>query len=91
MKKIFAITAPLVLLAACAGGPADMKTEADAFLRSYTDTYQMLSYTAAEAEWASNTRIVEGDTTNTYKARMANEALAAFTGGVENIEHARKF
>ncbi|MCZ6765414.1 MAG: M2 family metallopeptidase, partial [bacterium] len=47
--------------------------------------------TAAEAEWASNTRIVEGDTTNTYKARMANEALAAFTGGVENIEHARKF
>lgn len=91
MRKVFAMSVPLVLLAACAGGKANVQTEADAFLRTYTDTYQTLSYTAAEAEWASNTRIVEGDTTNTYEARMANEALAAFTGSVENIEKARKF
>jgi len=90
MKKVFG-TLVVLLAVGCTAATGDLQGEADAFLLSYTDMYQKLSFTAAEAEWASNTKIVEGDTTNAYQARMANEALAAFTGSVENIEGARKF
>ena len=34
MRNVFAMAIPLVLLAACVGGTADVQTEADAFLRS---------------------------------------------------------
>ncbi len=75
-------------LAACSNGHEE---EARAFLADYTVEYQKLAYESSEAEWRSNTRIVEGDTTNAYRTRMANEALAAFTGSTENIETARRF
>ena len=43
----------------------------------------------AEAEWAANTHIVEGDPTNAERQKAASEALARFTGGVARIEAAR--
>ena len=76
-----------VSLAACS---ADYEAEALQFLAVYNAEYMTLGYESAEAEWQSNTRIVEGDTTNAYRTRMANEALAAFTGSEENIETARR-
>ena len=91
MKKTITTGLLLFSLTACGSSAVDIRNEAEVFLQEYTVEYQKLSYTSAEAEWASNTRIVEGDTTNTYKTRMANDALAAFTGSVENIEKARKF
>jgi len=69
------------------GGNAD----AQRFLDGYTAEYLRLNYESAEAEWASNTHIVEGDATNSVRTKAANEALAAFTGDVENIETARRF
>ncbi len=63
--------------------------DAQAFLDGYTPTYQGLYYAASKAEWQSNTRIVEGDTTAAYETRRASEALAAYTGSVESIERAR--
>jgi peptidyl-dipeptidase A len=65
--------------------------EAQAFLEHYTERYQQLYYASAEAEWTANTHIVEGDETNADRVKAANEALAAFTGSVENIEQARSF
>jgi len=73
-------------LAACSDSHED---EAQAFLAAYNLEYQKLGYKSAEAEWRSNTHIVEGDTTNAHRTRMANEALAAFTGGKESIETAK--
>jgi peptidyl-dipeptidase A len=85
----------MVLLAVgCSGGDGGgsaVQTEAQAFLDAYTTEYLELQYESAEAEWASNTKIVEGDTTNAYRTRRANEALAAFTGSSDNIENARKY
>ncbi|TPE45834.1 M2 family metallopeptidase [Pontibacter mangrovi] len=62
---------------------------AQAFLNEYSNTYQDLYTKSAEAEWASNTKIVEGDTTNAAATQRANEAFAAFTGSAENIEKAK--
>ena len=68
----------------------EIQMEAQGFLDDYTATYADLSYAAALAEWESNTRIVEGDDTNAQRTRAANEALAAFTGSIENIETCRR-
>lgn len=91
MMKSFLLLAGLLLLAACAPSPQALQSQAQEFLDGYTARFKELSYASAQAEWASNTRIVAGDTTNAHNTRVANEALAAFTGSVANIEKARHF
>ena len=85
----------LILLAAalpsCSKGPQELQKEVQAYLDSYATRYQELSYAANQADWASNTRIVEGDSTNAIATRAAREALAAFTGSEENIEKCRAY
>jgi peptidyl-dipeptidase A len=74
----------LILLAAslpsCSKSPQDLQKEVQAYLDSYATRYQELFYAANQADWASNTKIVEGDSTNAIATRAAREALAAFTG-----------
>jgi peptidyl-dipeptidase A len=72
-----------------AAAAAEVASPAAAFLAQYSRTFQELSTAAAEAEWATNTHIVEGDETNARRLREAKEALARFTGDVQNIERAR--
>jgi len=69
---------------------APQRTRAQAFLDEYSAEYQRLYYASSKAEWASQTHIVEGDDTNSQRTRAANEAMAAFTGSVANIETARE-
>jgi peptidyl-dipeptidase A len=83
------ITAVSFLLFGCSGS-SKLQEQAEMFLNDYTSEYMRLQYASAEAEWKSNTEIIEGDTTNAHATRMANEALAQFTGGTENIEKARE-
>ena len=71
--------------------PDESQKEAQVFLDSYTEQYQSLYYIMAKAEWKSNTKIVEGDSTNAIATRKANEAYAKFTGSRENIDAAQKF
>ena len=82
-----------MLLPGCASPRKDAKLEAEVrqYLEGYNATYQELSAASNEAQWASNTHIVEGDDTNAKNTQAADEALAAFTGSVENIETARKY
>lgn len=75
------------LVAGCAGKQSDVQT----FLDAYNDRYTKLYYNSSQASWKTNTEIREGDTVNAYQSRVAEEALTAFTGSVENIENARKF
>lgn len=62
-----------------------------AYLNEYNDQYRKLYYASALGQWELNTRIVEGDTMNAYKARMADEAMAKFTGSKENIDKATSY
>ncbi len=95
MKNLF-----LLVLAfgafACTQNPKETTTteneaqlSAQRFLDSYTREFKQLYYASAEAEWASNTRIVAGDTTNAWQVQQANEALARFTGSAQNISEAQ--
>jgi peptidyl-dipeptidase A len=82
-----------MLLPGCASPRVNPELEAEVgrYLEGYNATYQRLSSASSEAEWASNTHIVEGDDTNAKRTQEASEALAAFTGSAENIETARGY
>ena len=84
--------APTLLLFSLAYGCSDdLKVEVDAYLTEYAQTMQALAYEAEKADWASNTHIVEGDTTNAARTQRAQKALAAYLGSVENIERIRGY
>jgi peptidyl-dipeptidase A len=78
-----------LLAAACVD--TEFRSEADAYLTAYEIEGQGLYYAWSEAEWASNTRIVEGDPTNAARTRDAREAMMRFAGSVENIDTIRAY
>lgn len=71
-----------------ADGPRE---EAARFLAQWQRDYQRLYYEAQQADWASNTRIVEGDSTNAVRTRRAREALSAYVGSTATVERVRGF
>lgn len=97
MRLCLSLSLFVIMLAACTDSPQrsgshknEATQEAQEFINSYTETFSGLYYESAEAEWAANTRIVEGDTLNSWRVQQANEALAEFTGSEENISKARE-
>lgn len=92
-KSIYWLAISTFMFAAIACNNQETKkinaaADAKAFLESYNATFQKLYYASAEAEWAANTHIVPGDSTNALAVQKANEAMAAFTGSAENIARA---
>ncbi len=88
------VCAVLVLATSCSrraqlAEQAAVQADTDVFLAAYTAEFQKLYTASSEAQWSSNTHIVEGDDTNAKRTREADEQLAAFTGSVANIEAAR--
>jgi peptidyl-dipeptidase A len=88
MKKLFISGVALALLWSCENKKANQQ-EADSYIKEYSQQFQKLYTLSAEAEWNSNIRIVEGDSSNAIATRQANEAMAAFTGSEENIKKTR--
>ncbi|MBC7759465.1 MAG: M2 family metallopeptidase [Phormidesmis sp. FL-bin-119] len=81
----------LLVFAACNTNKPVNNAEAQAFLDTYTAEYVKLLTASSGAQWAANTRIVEGDSTNAKLVESTGEAYAAFTGSKENIEKAQGF
>ena len=61
------------------------------FIASYEQRYQKLYAASQEAQWASNTHIVPGDSGNAVRSRQTGEALARFVGSSENIARLRGY
>ncbi len=72
-------------------GPTQEQKDAQAFLDYYNQEYVKVYTASSLASWAVNTEIKEGDTMNAYNSRIADEAMSAFTGSVDNIEKTKKF
>lgn len=90
MIRVILVSAMLALIFSCSSSQ-QIQRDAQTFLDQYTKEYQKLYYESAKAQWASNTKIVEGDSTNAIATRKANEAFAEFTGSEENINQAQKY
>jgi peptidyl-dipeptidase A len=74
-----------------ASGPTPIVAEVDAYLHDYATTFQRLYYASQEAQWASNTHIVAGDTTNAARTKQAQEVYARFVGSNENVSRIRGY
>ncbi len=83
------LSCTMLLSVACGGAPVTEK--ADRFIADYEDQYQRLFYEWQKAEWASNTHIVEGDTTNAARTKATYEAWTDFVGDSDNIEKIRGY
>ena len=81
----------LALLACQSGTSRSANAALDDYLSRYSHEYQRLYYESGLAEWESNTRIVEGDSTNSIRTRRANEALARFVGSNDNIARIQEY
>jgi peptidyl-dipeptidase A len=95
-KTLVLICLSSVLLWSCGDGgeqkgASKEQAEAQQFLDGYTEKYVSLYTNSSTAQWNANIQIIAGDTTMTEAARMADEAMAAFSGSKENIEQAKKF
>lgn len=93
-KSIVAVFVSATILSSCKiAGVSNEANQAAAqkFIDSYTEQYVKLYTNSSEAQWKSNTEIVQGDSTNTINAQKADEAMAVFTGSQQNIDSARKY
>ena len=70
---------------------ADPKAEVQKFIDQYTERFLDLYAISSEAQWASNTLIVEGEAAIDRIDNVAQEAFSRFTGSVEVIERTRAF
>ncbi len=95
MKKIMIFLSISLLALSCGNKKSNsnekLQQEVQQWLNEYNKQWQQLLIAASEAEWALNTKIVEGDTITSKRAEEANEAMAKFTGSKDNIEKAKTY
>jgi len=72
-------------------GEASLRAEVQRYLDRYGPEYQHRTEAAQAAQFAAQSRIVEGDDAPQLLVRQTEEALAEFTGSTENIELARAY
>lgn len=79
----------LMFLFACKTQESTKLTEeqqkAQGFLDSFHQGYTKAYYEYSEAQWQSNTKIVEGDSTNAVNERKAGDAYSKFAGSEQLI------
>lgn len=87
MRTLLLLSVATTLLLSC----SIKKRGAQKFIDSYNEQFSKLFYASAEAQWSTNTSIKEGDTLNAYNSKIADEAMSAFTGSIENIKQCKSF
>lgn len=93
MKIRSALLLPLVAYAALQGPVMAQSNpeEVQRFIDTYTSKYLDLYKVSSEAEWASNTMIIDGVDTIDNVAKLANEAMSKHTGSVEVITKVQEY
>lgn len=92
-RWILTMITALAVLAGCApqAPQRNIGEEVQSFLDSYTTGYVDLVAVSAEAQWASNTLIIDGVETIDRITNVANEAFSRYTGSEQVIEKTREF
>src|SRR5687767_1402973 len=91
MKKAALLLSFTLILASCANDTQKHQQEVEAYLEAYNTKYKELYTKSSGMQWMVQTHIVEGDTMNAYNSRLADEAMAKFTGSKENIDKATAY
>ena len=98
MNKLLSLRAPIsiclllcISFISCENEAQRHVREAQAFLDQYNLKYKELYSGASAGQWQVNTHIVEGDTMNANNSAKAEEAMATYTGSIDNIKQATEF
>jgi len=93
MYKMRALAAIAIMAAGfnCTAQNKPATNDVQKYLDAYTKTYVKLYTQEQEAQWRSNIEILAKDSSNVIAARKADEAMASFTGSIENIEKSRAY
>lgn len=67
-------------------GDAALQAQAKAFLDSFDVEYAKVYTAYSEAQWASNTKIVEGDSTNAVAEQKAGQVFSDFAGSNQIVD-----
>lgn len=79
MRKIVVAMIVVCLFTSCKQ-KADIQQEAQQFLDSFNSSYEKVATAYNEAQWQSQIKITEGDSTNAMNEPKAGDAYAAFLG-----------
>jgi len=79
MRKIVVAMIVVCLFASCRQ-KENIQQEAQQFLDSFNISYEKVATAYNEAQWQSQIKITEGDSTNAMNERKAGDAYAAFLG-----------
>ena len=96
-KRFFLLSTAVIFYSACSNNTnhqdssQTLQDSVQAYIDQYSTTYKKLSTVANEAQWQSNIRIIEGDSTNAKASNKAQQEMADFTGSTENIEMVQKY
>ncbi len=99
MKKSIILLSSIIIFYSCGSDKKGNNDNADkaiqdsvqTFLNEYNKKYQELNITANETSWMTQTRIIDGDSTNAIANNKAQEAYAEYTGSTAIIEAANKY
>ncbi len=91
--RLLVILSTLVLgMAACnSNNNQALQQSAQSFLDSFNASFVKVYTTYSEAQWASNTMIKEGDSTNAVKEQAAGKAFSDFAGDKILVERVQKY
>jgi peptidyl-dipeptidase A len=94
--KLFSFASFIALsMAACTNtttnGDAALQKNAQAFLDSFSTEYLKVYTKYSEAQWASNTKIVEGDSTNAVAEQKAGKEYSDFAGNNSIVDKVQSF
>ena len=85
---VFVLSFFVLCTTSCTNDAQKHQKEAQEFLDDYNKKYRDFYMASSEGQWKVNTHIVEGDSSNSIASRMADEAMAKFTGSKVNIDKA---
>jgi peptidyl-dipeptidase A len=99
MKKTLILLVSAILFYSCGNNQNGNSNNANkalqdsvqSFLNDYNKKYQELNIVANETSWLTQTRIIEGDSTNSVANNKAQEVLAEFTGSTSIINASNKY
>ena len=80
MKNLTFLILIILFLSSCMNESVMHQKEVQEYLDVYNNKYKELYTASSEGQWKVQTHIVAGDSTNANNARIADEAMAKYTG-----------
>jgi peptidyl-dipeptidase A len=97
-KHLFLLSSAVIFYSACTNNTKTegtsnslLQDSVQAYIDQYSETFKQLSTVSNEAQWQSNIRIIDGDSTNAIASNRAQEQMADFTGNITNIQLVQRY